>query len=112
MNSGTFKEFMAKVKEDAGLRQELKAAGAEAGMPVEAVAALAARHGYRFSAEDVTSELSDRQLEAVAGGLARSLGRETTPTKMTNMSPPSPLMYKDLVANLYLSSAGSLMMKW
>jgi len=69
MSSESFKTFLAKVQHDEGLRQELRAAGGEAGMPVEAVVAFAAGKGYEFKVEEVSSELSDRQLNSVAGGI-------------------------------------------
>lgn len=67
MSSESFLMFMAKLENDAGLRQELRAAGGEAGMSADAVIAFAARKGCEFTAEDIGA-LSDQQLEAVAGG--------------------------------------------
>jgi predicted ribosomally synthesized peptide with nif11-like leader len=67
MSSESFLMFVAKLENDAGLRQELRAAGDEAGMPADAVIAFAARKGYEFTAEDIGA-LSDQQLDAVAGG--------------------------------------------
>ncbi len=63
----TFQSFLAKLENDAGLREELRAAGFDAGMPADALIAFAAGKGYAFRIEDA-GELSDRQLDAVAGG--------------------------------------------
>lgn len=68
MSSESFKKFMEKVRSDEGLKTELRAAGSAAGMPVEAMVAFAAGKGYDFKVEDVSSELTDKQLDAVAGG--------------------------------------------
>jgi len=68
MSSETFKKFMEKVQSDQGLKQELRAAGGAAGMPVEAVVAFAAKKGYDFKVEDVSTELTDKQLDTIAGG--------------------------------------------
>jgi predicted ribosomally synthesized peptide with nif11-like leader len=71
MSNESFKLFLAKIENDTGLRQEIRAAGGEAGMPVEAVVAFAAAKGYDFKVEDVSNELSDAALENVAGGGAQ-----------------------------------------
>jgi predicted ribosomally synthesized peptide with nif11-like leader len=68
MGSGSFKTFLAMVQHDAGLRQELRAAGGNANLSAEALIAFAAAKGYAFELEDVSGELDDKQLEAVAGG--------------------------------------------
>ena len=73
MSSESFKQFLAKIEQDAGLSQELRTASGEFGMPVEALAAFAAGKGYSFTAEDVstapsTGELSEASLDAVVGG--------------------------------------------
>ena len=65
--------FKGLASQDAGLRAEALAAFQQGGM--EAVAALAAGRGYTFTATDAEAalapaggELSDLELEAVAGG--------------------------------------------
>jgi len=68
MSSESFRKFLAQVQENDSLKQEFRAAGGEAGMPVEALVAFAAAKGYDFKVEDVSSELSDEQLDSVAGG--------------------------------------------
>lgn len=78
MSSESFKAFMAKVTQEPELRQKLRAAGGDAGLSVEALSAFASGMGYAFTAEDVTGELSEKQLEGVAGGLARGLARMNT----------------------------------
>ena len=107
MSNESFKKFMEKVQNDQALRQELRAAGGEAGMPVEAVIAFAAGKGYEFKVEEVSSELSDRQLNSVAGGINwgdGSLGG--APVAL----PGSYLKIEGL--STYLSSAGNLMLKF
>lgn len=73
MSNASFKAFMAKVDQDAGLRETLRAAGGDSGLPLQAVAEIAAGQGYSFTAADVTGELSERQLDGVAGGLSFNL---------------------------------------
>jgi len=68
-------EFIQKVQTDEALRAEIIALGQD----MDGVVALGAQHGYSFSAADLQAaisssgyasegELSDEQLEAVAGG--------------------------------------------
>jgi len=102
MSNESFKTFLAKVQKDEGLRSELRAAGGEAGMPVEAVVAFAAGKGYDFKVEDVSSELSDTQLDSVAGGGLTSYKLESY-----NLN----TFLKIDGQNIYLSSAGNLMDK-
>jgi predicted ribosomally synthesized peptide with nif11-like leader len=92
MSRESFKTFMAKVQQDKGLRQELRAAGGEAGMPAEAIVAFAADKGYEFKVEDISSELTDAQLDSVAGGMSDTMKQASLST--------------------YLSSAGSMMFKF
>ena len=66
MSEEQLKAFLEKVKADTSLQEKLKAA-ADAG----AVAAIAKEAGFSISADDLTkaqSELSDEELEGVAGG--------------------------------------------
>ena len=70
MSKQSFEEFIAKLGEDSALREEARTlARDEGGVPLSALAEFAAGKGYRFSVEDVSSELSDEQLDTVAGGL-------------------------------------------
>lgn len=78
MSNESFKAFLAKVDADAGLREKLRAAGGDAGLSAQAVADFAAGQGYSFSVADLSGELSEKQLEGVAGGLSLSLSPSTT----------------------------------
>jgi predicted ribosomally synthesized peptide with nif11-like leader len=100
MSSESFKQFMAKVQNDQGLKQELRAAGGASGMSAEAVVAFAATKGYAFKVEDVSSELTDQQLDAVAGGLQ-------PPDGITANQPPDALKL-----NNYLSVTGKVIFKF
>lgn len=71
--SSDFKQFMTKLQSDEGLKQELLAVGSQASKPVEAVIAFAESKGYKITAEDISGELTERQLDAVAGGLAANV---------------------------------------
>jgi predicted ribosomally synthesized peptide with nif11-like leader len=94
---------MAQVQQDEGLRQELRAAGGKAGMPVDAVVAFAAGKGYQFKVEDVSTELTDANLDHVAGGGAQP--QMNTFLKLDGM-------HKIDGLSTYLSSAGKLMYKF
>ena len=64
MSEEQLKAFLEKVKADTSLQEKLKAEGAD---PV----AIAKEAGFIISADDLTkaqSELSDEELEVVAGG--------------------------------------------
>jgi len=72
MSEESLRAFRRKVQVDTQLHQKLKLARAEATVAVGAAA------GFRFTAAEVldsvaeaSAELSDEQLEAVAGGLLR-----------------------------------------
>ena len=65
MSEEQLKAFLEKVNGDSSLQEKLKAADADA------VAAIAKEAGFSISADDLTnaqSELSDQELEGVAGG--------------------------------------------
>lgn len=100
MSNESFKAFMTKVVEDPGLREQLRAAGGDAGVSAQALADFAKGHGYSFTAEDVTGELSDKDLEGVAGGILIGLSQ---PTLTNNWSPFSvtriglDLVHKDVI---------------
>ena len=75
MSEEQLKAFLEKVKADTSLQEKLKAA-ADATKPkaadANAVAAIAKEAGFSISADDINkaqSELSDEELEGVAGGL-------------------------------------------
>jgi predicted ribosomally synthesized peptide with nif11-like leader len=66
MSEEQLKAFLEKVKADTSLQEKLKAAGDS-----DAVLAIAKEAGFMISADDLTkaqSELSDEELEGVAGG--------------------------------------------
>ena len=67
MSEEQLKAFLEKVKADTSLQEKLKAAA-----DANAVAAIAKEAGFSISADDLTtkaqSELSEKELEAVAGG--------------------------------------------
>lgn len=70
MSKQAFQKFMAMVAQDANLRREVEGlAKGPQGVPTSELAALAARKGYSFTVEDVSSELSEEELAGVAGGL-------------------------------------------
>ena len=66
MSEEQLKAFLEKVQGDTSLQEKLKAAA-----DADAVAAIAKEAGFNVSADDLTkaqSELSDKELEGVAGG--------------------------------------------
>ena len=66
MSEEQLKAFLEKVKGDTSLQEKLKAAA-----DADAVTAIAKEAGFNVSADDLTkaqSELSDQELEGVAGG--------------------------------------------
>ena len=66
MSEEQLKAFLEKVKGDTSLQEKLKAAA-----DANAVTAIAKEAGFNVSADDLTkaqSELSDQELEGVAGG--------------------------------------------
>ncbi|EAU74594.1 Nif11-like leader peptide family natural product precursor [Synechococcus sp. RS9916] len=66
MSEEQLKAFLEKVKGDTSLQEKLKAAA-----DADAVTAIANEAGFSISANDLTklqSELSDEELEGVAGG--------------------------------------------
>ena len=67
MSEEQLKAFMEKVKADTSLQEKLKAAA-----DTNAVVEIAQEAGFMISADDLTkaqSELSDQELEGVAGGV-------------------------------------------
>ena len=73
MSEEQLKAFLEKVKADTSLQEKLKAAA-----DADAVTAIAKEAGFSISADDLTtkaqselSELSDEELEGVAGGHKR-----------------------------------------
>ena len=72
MSEEQLKAFLEKVKADSNLQEKLKAAA-----DADAVAAIAKEAGFSISADDLTKaqyELSDKELEGVAGGWFSNCG--------------------------------------
>ena len=82
MSEEQLKAFLEKVKTDASLQEKLKAAADN-----DAVAAIAKDAGFSISADDLdlkndlknapSRELSEEELEGVAGGTRRHVGPDT-----------------------------------
>ena len=73
MSEEQLKAFLEKVKDDTSLQEKLKAAA-----DANAVIAIAKEAGFIISADDLTkaqSELSDEELEGVAGGYSPEFWR-------------------------------------
>ena len=67
MSEEQLKAFIAKVKDDSRLQEKLKAAA-----DTDAVVAIAKEAGFSISADDLKiqkSEISEEELEGVAGGM-------------------------------------------
>ena len=62
MSEEQLKTFLAKAKDDQSIQNKLKAAKSP-----EDVVAIAKEHGHEFTADKIT-ELSEEELEGVAGG--------------------------------------------
>jgi len=78
MSEEQLKAFMEAVKADAGLQEKLKTAG-----DVDAVVTIAKAAGFIISAEELKksqAEISEEELEGVAGGL---ITQSTCPTNHT-----------------------------
>ena len=63
MSEEQLKEFIAKAKDDQSIQDKLKAAKSP-----EDVMAIAKEHGHEFTSDTKISELSDDELEGLAGG--------------------------------------------
>ena len=92
MSEEQLKAFMEKVKADTSLQEKLKAAA-----DANAVLAIAKEAGFMISADDLTqaqSELSDEELEGMAGGIClwtnpvRDIERRIFGTKPTQCYKP------------------------
>ena len=85
MSEEQLKAFLEAVKADAGLQEQLKAAA-----DADAVVALAKAAGFAISADDLKkaqSEISQEELEGVAGGFVARRGPDWSFPSV----PPSPL---------------------
>ena len=63
MSEEQLKAFIAKAKDDLSIQEKLKAAKTP-----EDVVGVAKEHGHEFTADNLTENLSDEELEGVAGG--------------------------------------------
>jgi predicted ribosomally synthesized peptide with nif11-like leader len=77
MSLESFNAFTAKVASDEALRDSLKTSHPD-GLSLDELAAVAATHGYAFDASSVGQELSDNDLDKVAGGII-IIGGKTGP---------------------------------
>ena len=71
MSLEQLKAFLGKVKGDSNLQDKLKAAKSP-----EDVVGIAKEHGHEFTADKIT-ELSEEELESVAGGLMKDTHKRT-----------------------------------
>ena len=100
MSDKGLESFIRQISSDDGLRQALQERFDDLGrIPADELAAFATEHGYAFNVEEAKRELSDADLEQVAGGLTVS------GTSTTSMDKSSPLLvYKvdyDLAADTF-----------
>ena len=63
MSEEQLKAFLEKVKSDTSLQEKLKAAADS-----DEIVAIAKDMGYKISADDIQTEISDEELESLAGG--------------------------------------------
>lgn len=71
MSRTDFTRFMSRLNTDESLRKGLQARVGDRThqIPAEELIKFAGENGYRFSVTDATEELSDDELEEVAGGV-------------------------------------------
>ena len=87
MSEEQLKAFLEKVKGDTSLQEKLKAAG-----DANAVAAIAKEAGFSISADDINKaqpELSEEELEGVAGGTDIKGGKSHLCTLHAILTTPS-----------------------
>ena len=88
MSEDQLNTFLEKVRGDTSLQEKLKSAA-----NVDAVVAIAKASGFVLSADDLKQakpELSEEELESVAGGGGAWLGPTITNPKCTACLEPSP----------------------
>lgn len=69
MSQQDFQRFQKEINEDEALLTALtERFGDLSDVPADELTGFAAEHGYEFSVDEAQDELSDAQLEAVAGG--------------------------------------------
>ncbi len=71
MSRESFEAFMNKLQQDGGLQKELreKLGDPAQGVKAEDLNKFAAAKGYDFNVQEIKDELSDKQLDTVAGGV-------------------------------------------
>ncbi len=70
MGRQSLQAFVKKLQQDESLQKELREqlGAAAQGLSAEDLMKFAASKGYEFNIEEIKGELSDKQLDAVAGG--------------------------------------------
>lgn len=94
MRNASLEAFLANVQNDESLRNELRAACGDTDTSVEALVAFAASKGYEFEVADFGGELTDQQLDAVAGGLVgvnKKGGHRASQGELDDCTPASPI---------------------
>ncbi len=69
MASEAFKQFIARPQHDDSLKRELEAKDSQVGKAIAAIIQFAESKGYAITAEDIRGQLTERELDAVVGGL-------------------------------------------
>ena len=95
MSQESLEQFLEKVAQSEELQSTI---GEE--IDVESLIALGAKHGFEFTAENLAAnaELSDEELDGVAGGLAQTAegGLKAFKLKFTPGSPLEPATLSDM----------------
>jgi predicted ribosomally synthesized peptide with nif11-like leader len=74
MSRQSFQAFMGQLQKDGSLQKELreKLGDPAQGVSAEGLNQFAAAKGYDFKVDEIMSELNEKQLDSVAGGLSFS----------------------------------------
>ncbi len=77
MSLESFEAFVQKLQHDESLQKELREQLGDPaqGMSAEGLRRFAAAKGYDFSVDQIKGELSDKQLDTVAGGVTFNFGK-------------------------------------
>ncbi len=70
MSRESYEAFVNKLQQDESLKKELheQLGDPEQGVSAEGLSKFAASKGYEFNVDEIKGELSDKQLDSVAGG--------------------------------------------
>ncbi len=70
MSRQSLEAFIKKLQQDESLQKELREqlGDPEQGVSAEGLSKFAASKGYEFNVDEIKGELSDKQLDSVAGG--------------------------------------------